>query len=120
MCLQELSKKSCEMCVSRDDGAVMSAHHSLVVTITNNGANIVVIPPKTRMGHCKVKDKSAGVNTQIDAETTVLGFLWHYFKVNKLDGVVYNAHDDTFVFGHHFNASIEASHKVSRAHTIAL
>ena len=48
-CFQETDKLGCEIYVN-EDGAVMSAHHSVVVTFCNPTDKIVVIEAKTRSG----------------------------------------------------------------------
>ena len=58
-----------------EDGAVMSAHHSVVVTFCNPTDKIVVIEAKTRLALCKVKSKETDLIPVSDPETVVLNFI---------------------------------------------
>jgi len=110
---QETDKLGCEIYVN-EDGAVMSAHHSVVVTFCNPTDKIVVIEAKTRLAHCKVKSKEeSDLNPVTDPETLVLNFIRHYYKLNGVQGIELNPATGEFTFGNHFNASIDAGHKVA-------
>ena len=105
---EEFVKTGCKLMVK---DAALVASNSVVVTIVNpNSTDAVKFKGRTRIGFCKVKNRS-DVLMEVDPALYRLQFIKQYFVMNGTEGIINDG--SQIQFTNHFNTSFEKSTKVA-------